>query len=175
MKEQTEFNELVVRKAYVSDFSTLIDLFTESSKWLRNLGLNQWSHFLDDHGRDDVLDSISNGTAYVFLKNNLLVGTVTIQLDPDDWDKHVWADLDVRDSIFIHRLAISHKEKGRGLGREILNWIEHGFDIPQSKRYLKLDCVNDNLKLNEYYIQSGFQFLGRTEDGHSKYQKELSD
>lgn len=166
--------EITVRKADIQDCTILIDLFIETANWLRNQGLKQWGHFLDGYGRDDVLDNIVSGAAYVFLRNGHLIGTVTVQANPDEWDQHIWAGSNVEDSLFIHRLAISRKESGRGLGGSILNWIEYGIELPENKNYLKLDCVGDNLKLNEYYKQRGYQYLGQTEDGHSKYQKEIT-
>ncbi|MDG0875613.1 hypothetical protein L5D93_25590 [Paenibacillus thiaminolyticus] len=68
--------------------------------------------------------------------------------------------------------ALSRAHSGQELGKAILRWIEQGSQFPEPKKYIKLDCVGDNGKLNEYYKASGFQYAGST-DGHSKYQKEL--
>ncbi|NGP59670.1 hypothetical protein L3476_05380 [Paenibacillus thiaminolyticus] len=68
--------------------------------------------------------------------------------------------------------ALSRAHSGQELGKAILRWIEQGSQFPEPKKYIKLDCVGDNGKLNEYYKASGFQCAGST-DGHSKYQKEL--
>ncbi len=79
----------------------------------------------------------------------------------------------LEDSIFIHRLALIRSESGKGLGKKIINWIDQGIQLPKNKHFLKLDCVSDNKKLNDYYIANGFEYLGSTEDRFCKYQKEI--
>ncbi|ESU32953.1 hypothetical protein G3A_07880 [Bacillus sp. 17376] len=70
----------------------------------------------------------------------------------------------------MHRLAVLPVHIGKGFGKELLNWIEKSFST--DKTYLKLDCVADNSKLNQFYLANGFHYLGET-DRHSKYGKKL--
>ncbi|MGG1190970.1 N-acetyltransferase [Solibacillus isronensis] len=55
----------------------------------------------------------------------------------------------------------------KGIGKSILMWIQ---EYVSDKELLKLDCVAANVKLNNFYVGNGFEFIGVT-DGHSKYQK----
>jgi len=82
-------------------------------------------------------------------------------------------DTNLDDSILIHRLAIGGSHSNRGIGREILGWIERNHDFTANKKYIKLDCVSDNKRLNEYYLSIVYEYVGCTDDGHSKYQKTL--
>lgn len=161
-----------IQRAELNHYDVLIDLFLEAANWLRSNGIRQWGHFLDGYGRDDVMDSIQGGSAYIIEKNGSVIGTVTVLLEPEDWDRHIWQGERVDDSIFIHRLALFRSHSGRGLGKAIFSWIEQGLHFPEHKKYMKLDCVGDNKKLNDFYKANGFQHAGST-DGHSKYQKEL--
>ena len=173
IKSNKIFEDYSIIKAEKKHCDTLLDIFIESAHWLRTKGLRQWGHFLDGYGRDDILDSINDGTALLIVKDEIIVGTVTVQLSPDEWDKHVWSEIDLDHSIFIHRLALTRSHSGKGLGRNILNWIKQEIEFPLNKKFIKLDCLGDNRKLNDYYIMNGFQYMGSTEDGHSKYQKEI--
>jgi hypothetical protein len=56
----------------------------------------------------------------------------------------------------------------QGMGKNILKWIEE--HCQSDKKYIRLDCVADNHKLNQFYHENGFDFIGETDD-HSKYQK----
>jgi hypothetical protein len=55
----------------------------------------------------------------------------------------------------------------KGMGRSILAWIQNNVSYTE---YLKLECVADNIKLNNFYKNNKFELIGLT-DGHSKYQK----
>jgi GNAT superfamily N-acetyltransferase len=161
-------------KAEKEHFDILLEIFLEAAHWLRTNGLSQWSHFLDGYGRDDILDSINNRTTLLIVKDEKVVGTVTVQLSPDEWDQHIWGGIDLDSSIFIHRIALTRSHSGKGLGQKIINWIEREIEFPINKKFIKLDCVGDNQRLNDYYLMIGFQYLGSSEDGHSKYQKEIA-
>lgn len=173
IKNHKLLEDYSIIKAEMKHFDTLLDIFLEVAHWLRTNGLRQWSHFLDGYGRDDILASINNGTTLLIVKDEQVVGTVTVELSPDEWDQHIWREIELDSSIFIHRLALSRSYSGHGLGRNIINWIEREIEFPKNKKFIKLDCVGDNKKLNDYYKMNGFQYIGSSEDGHSKYQKEI--
>ncbi|WP_237096923.1 GNAT family N-acetyltransferase [Paenibacillus dendritiformis] len=165
-------DDYTIQRAERKHFDELLNLFLEAAAWLRRNGIRQWGHFLDGYGRDDVMISINSGSAFVIEKEGNVIGTVSVLLEPEAWDRHIWQTERLDDSIFIHRLALSRSHAGRNLGKEILRWIEQGLQIPDHMKYIKLDCVGDNEKLNHYYRANGFQYAGST-DGHSKYVKEL--
>lgn len=57
-----------------------------------------------------------------------------------------------------------------GIGKNILIWIQE--NTKSDKEYLKLDCIVNNIKLNNFYKNNGFEHFGIT-DGHSKFQKNI--
>lgn len=160
-------------KAEMKHFDAMLELFIGAANWLNTMGLSQWKHFLDGYGRDDIMGSINAGTALLIARDEEVIGSVTIQLAPDEWDTHIWRDHSIEDSVFLHRLVLNRAETGKGLGRAILKWIERNIEYPMNKKFIKLDCVGDNPKLNQYYSSNDYSYLGATDDGHSKYQKEI--
>lgn len=167
-------NDFTIVQAEMKHFDNMLAIFLEAAQWLRSIGLTQWEHFLDGYGRDDITDSINNRAAYIVQKGQTIVGTVAVQLCPDEWDAHIWKGTDLSDSILIHRLAISRTESGKELGSKIIEWIENGIDYPSNIKFIRLDCTGENKKLNDYYKSRGFTFVGSTEDGHSKYEKMIT-
>ena len=174
IKNNQLIDDVHIIKAEMKHFDSMLELFLQAANWLKALGLRQWRHFLDGYGHDDIMASINTGTALLIVRDEEVIGTVTVQLTPDEWDTHIWRDQDLEDSVFLHRLVLKRSETGKELGRIILKWIESNLEYPINKKFIKLDCVGDNSKLNQYYISNEYSFLGATEDGHSKYQKEIN-
>ncbi len=104
-------------------------------------------------------------------KSGELITTFTLSERQSEWDRHIFGEDMPRNSIYLHRLAVVPKYMGKGIGKEIVNWIEENCSI--DKEYLLLDCVASNERLNRFYIENGFDYLGET-DRHSKYQKKLN-
>lgn len=174
IKSNDLINDLHIIKAEMKHFDSMLELFLGAANWLKSLGMGQWGHFLDGYGRDDIMASINSGTALLIVRDEEVVGTVTVQLTPDEWDIHIWGGQYLEDSVFLHRLVLNRSETGKGLGKTILKWIESNLEYPIDKKFIKLDCVGDNTKLNQYYLSNEYSFLGVTEDGHSRYQKEIN-
>lgn len=73
-------DDYTIRRAELNHYDVLLNLFLEAATWLRSNGIRQWGHFLDGYGRDDVMDSIEGGTAFVVEKDDIVIGTVTVLL-----------------------------------------------------------------------------------------------
>lgn len=73
--------------------------------------------------------------------------------------------------LILHRIAVKRDARYKGLGSEIISRIEKQFNN-LGKKYLRLDCVASNEKLNKYYSESGFNKIG-VNHNHSMYQKLL--
>lgn len=73
--------------------------------------------------------------------------------------------------MYLHRLVVDRRYSGLGLGPSILAWIEDGVRF-EGKDRIRLDCIEWNTKLNEFYASNGYEFVGET-NGFNKYQKML--
>ncbi|RBP84921.1 acetyltransferase (GNAT) family protein [Cytobacillus firmus] len=118
---------------------------------------------------EEIGQAIIYQETYIVIKDKVTVAAFTLLSKQSEWDKHIWgSDISSR-SLYIHRLAIIPTYMKKGIGRSILTWIQ---DNEIDKEYLKLDCVSDNIKLNNFYKYNDFELVGVT-DGHSKYQKSI--
>ena len=159
-----------VRLAVSDDGQRIIKLLKTIAQWMQGHGINQWQYLLSGGDDNEILEAVKHQETYIVQSDEELIATFTLSNTQSEWDRHIFGESNEEDSVYLHRLAILPKHMGKGLGKEILQWIEQNYST--DKNYLKLDCVADNSKLNQFYLANGFLYLGET-DQHSKYQKKL--
>lgn len=160
---------LQIREAKIEESTAITELLRGTAKWIQEQGINQWQYLLEGGENEEIIRSIERNDTYVVLRNEDLIGTFTLYREQNEWDRQLWGEQPA-DSLYLHRLAFKPDEMGKGLGSSVFAWINK--NLQSDKKYLRLDCVAHNQKLNEFYKRSGFEFLGITDD-HSRYQKEL--
>lgn len=153
------------------DSDKIINMLKESARWMKENGINQWGYLLNGGDDEEILEGILNEETYMVQKSGELITTFTLSERQSEWDRHIFGEDKPRNSIYLQRLAVVPKYMGKGIGKEIINWIEENCSF--DKEYLLLDCVASNERLNRFYIENGFEYLGET-DRHSKYQKKLN-
>lgn len=162
-----------VRLAVKGDGEKIIEMLKNTAQWIQENDINQWQYLLSGGDDEEILEAIMQKETFIVVLNDVeLIATFTLSTTQSDWDKHIFGEDPEEDSVYLHRLAVLPVHMGKGLGNGILNWIED--NISTDKTYLKLDCVADNGKLNQFYLDNGFQYIGKT-DQHSKYQKKIFD
>ncbi|WP_411954817.1 GNAT family N-acetyltransferase [Alkalibacillus sp. S2W] len=160
-----------VRKATKQDCDEVIKLLKVVALWLKNNEIDQWSFLLAGGDDEEIKQAIAHNDTYVVEWNEQIVATFTLLSEQSEWDVHIWGYDPDSNSLYLHRLAIIPSYMNNGLGKEILAWIENN---TTDKTYLRLDCVADNKRLNDYYKNNHFEAVGLT-DGHSQYQKFMKE
>ncbi|MGZ4658156.1 MAG: GNAT family N-acetyltransferase [Blastococcus sp.] len=79
----------------------------------------------------------------------------------------VWSDVAVwgerpGDAGYVHGLVVDRAHAGTGLGRHLLSWAG-GRARDRGRPFLRLDCVQTNERLRDYYRALGFREVGRRE------------
>ncbi|PGT19420.1 GNAT family N-acetyltransferase [Bacillus cereus] len=157
-----------IRIASQEESDNIIILLKEVAQWLQHKEVDQWQYLLGEEATAEILEAIRETYTYVVMKEEEIVGTVTVSPKQSEWDEYIFGKEEVSDSLYIHRFAVKRKYKGNGIGEWMLRWIEE--NVQHDKEYLKLDCVGHNRILNDFYKRSGFEYIGST-DGLSKFQK----
>jgi len=103
--------------------------------------------------RDYYMSTIDQKLFYVALSENKIVGVFLIRWS----DKDIWGD-DLNLCGYIHHLAIDRAYSSIGLGDALLLWAEEKIRN-KSKRFVRLDCISANTKLNQYYLNRGYQLV----------------
>ncbi|MCO4851717.1 GNAT family N-acetyltransferase [Bacillus vallismortis] len=159
--------------AVYEDAESITGLLVRTAEWLRDRGSNQWSGLLEGQDTHDIAGSIENGHVFVFKKDEELAAVVMLLPEPSEWDRTLWGDDGHETSIYLHRLAVSRRFAGQGLGGRILHWAETGIDYPEKTR-IRLDCVADNDALHSFYRRMGYDFRGADASGYHLFEKEMS-
>jgi GNAT superfamily N-acetyltransferase len=159
-----EFN---IKIATNDDICKVIKMLKRIALWMKENDINQWRFLLEGGDDEEIEQAITNQDTYIVLKDNDIVATFTLLSKQSEWDKHIWGEDITSKTLYLHRFAIIPTYMNTGLGRGILAWIQK---IVSDKEYVRLDCVADNYKLNNFYKNNEFEHVGLT-NGHSKYQK----
>jgi len=159
-----------IKLASDTDSKQIIFLLKEIAQWMKDNHIDQWQYLLEGGDDEEITQAIENQLTYMILKEDILIGTFTLSPTQSEWDVHIFGEEIVPDSLYLHRLALAPSYMGKGIGKNIIQWILE--NVQTEKAYLKLDCVGQNTKLNQFYQKSGFDYIGET-DSHSKYQKRI--
>jgi GNAT superfamily N-acetyltransferase len=156
-----------IKIATNDDICKVIKMLKRIALWMKDNDINQWRFLLDGGDDEEIELAITNQETYIVLKDNDIVATFTLLSKQSEWDKQIWGEDITSKTLYLHRFAIIPTYMNTGLGRSILAWIQN---IVRDKEYVRLDCVANNHKLNNFYKNNEFELVGLT-NGHSKYQK----
>ncbi|MFJ7726315.1 GNAT family N-acetyltransferase [Neobacillus sp. NPDC097160] len=158
-----------IQIATKDDSSKVIKMLKRIALWMKDNEINQWRFLLDGGDDEEIEQAITNRETYIVLKDNDIVATFTLLSKQSEWDRYIWGEDNTSKTLYLHRLAIIPRYIKKGIGKSILAWIQNNVsDI----EYLRLDCVADNIKLNNFYKNNEFELVDLT-DGHSKFQKSI--
>ncbi|MNI44624.1 Acetyltransferase (GNAT) family protein [compost metagenome] len=162
-------------QALTDDQHLVHELIIQTARWLQSTGSTQWSGLLHGHDNHNLPGAISRGEVIAFRETDEveLAGSVILQQQPSEWDRKLWnlAEADQGTAVYLHRLVINRRNSGKGLGRDMMSWIEKGIQFAGKDR-IRLDCIANNEKLNSFYQQCGYTYKGET-NGFSIYEKML--
>ncbi|WP_405155873.1 GNAT family N-acetyltransferase [Paenibacillus sp. FSL K6-0108] len=161
--------ELMIRLALPEEASTVLNLWQESARWLNSKEIYQWRP--EYFNLEQVIEFMNDGSeVYLAEMNHEVVGTYTLTWS----DPLIWKELDNPNSGYIHRFAVNREFKGQDIGLFLLKSAEENIRL-KGKNLIRLDCMADNWRLNQYYKDYGFQYIRRVELGSwsaSLYEKQ---
>ncbi len=149
-------NDLIFQRAEQTDSDEILALLRRIAVWLQRKGLDQWKQFLEERKGAVILKRrFQEGEVYKILKDGNLSGVFVIQ-----WDDTFWHPMK-KDGLacWIHTMGIDPSIIGKGVGREILAFIEKAAESA-GKKYVRLDCNDANGRLCAYYESNGFKKAG---------------
>src|SRR5215470_5700073 len=115
MTHQTLPIGVSVERATPADTDAILTLLQDAARWLLSRGIEQWRP--EQFERRRLLEHIARGDVFIALRAGTLAGTLALSWD----DRVVWG---VQPPVagYVHGLAISRAEGGRGLGSALLDW-----------------------------------------------------
>ncbi|MEK4978153.1 GNAT family N-acetyltransferase [Bacillus sp. FSL K6-6540] len=153
LKEVNENIKIDVQRAIEADSQIILDLWKDSARWIQSKCINQWNP--DHFNINQVCECFNNGFELFLARfNGEVVGTLYICWS----DPILWEELDDKDSRYIHRFAVSRIHTGNRIGKQLINWAEQ-YIRDKGKNQIRLDCMAENVRLNQYYLDIGYKHI----------------
>jgi GNAT superfamily N-acetyltransferase len=140
-----------VRAATGEDAQLVGEMLDEATAYVATLGFPQWPV---PFPQDELRRGIDRGEIYVVDVDGQPAATVTLLWD----DPFYWGER-LPDSVYLHKLAVRRAFAGRGLGTQIVDWVEREA-ASAGRKFVRLDCIRDNPGIRAYYERLGFEHRG---------------
>lgn len=143
------------RVATADDVNAVMELRSESEKWMAMAGIRQWVPMHAETSRELMRSTIADGQTWLFEIDGVAAATVTLKdIDPDYWTPEECAE----SSLGVFKMITARRFAGRDLGGRVLDWCT---DVArdQGKQWVRLDCRRDNTALHDYYRRQGFELV----------------
>ncbi len=160
-----------VRRAASPDTAVVEDILNEASRWAdARSGVVMWGE--GELASVSIAAEVQAGMFFIAEADGEPAGVIRFQLE----DLLFWPDLAApAESAFIHRLAVRRRFAGRGVSTALLAWaVAHAGVL--GKRYLRLDCDDERVRLKALYETFGFRLHSHRQVGSyyvARYEYEL--
>lgn len=155
-----------LRKALPFDITPIMEIIKDAQLYLKELGIDQWQNHYPTE--ETILTDIRHGHGYVLINEGNIIATVAISFDGEKTYEHIYegAWLSNRDYAVIHRLAVAHVNKGKGVSNEILKITEE-MCIGRGISSIKIDTHEHNRGMQHILKKNGYTYCGLiyVEDG----------
>ncbi|WP_228038264.1 GNAT family N-acetyltransferase [Nodosilinea sp. LEGE 06152] len=139
-----------VRQATLNDLLVVSDILDEAAAWLKQQNMALWEK--EEVSPEAIRQDVEAGLFYMAFVEDGPAGVVKFQLE----DPMFWSDISQDDSAFIHRLAVRRCFAGGNVSIGLMKWaVKQSRDL--GKRFLRLDCAADRLRLRRVYESFGFR------------------
>lgn len=136
--------------ANINDIDSIIRLYSERMKWFKDNNIKQWSKYLNNHPKSEFEKAINNGNYYIIKQNDEIVAGFELSTNSKEWND------DTTPAYYIYKVVT--KVGYKNLGQFIFEKCKEIAKL-DGKKYLRLDCLKSNKKLNNIYKNHNFQLV----------------
>ncbi|MFI1410523.1 GNAT family N-acetyltransferase [Streptomyces sp. NPDC020707] len=148
-----------ITSATPADLDRLLSFRKEAASWIGKLGSDQWSR---PYPADRLQATIEAGTVFMLRDGERTAGTITLTAEAEEG---LWslAELD-EPSMFVNKLTVDREYAGQNLGGRLLDWAgDRAYRA--SAKWLRLDAWTANTRLQQYYLEQGFEHVRTVLEG----------
>ena len=132
----------------MTDLELIYDLFDHSILFQEKNGFPVWKNY----DRSAIINDIQGKNQYKIM----IEEEVGIVFSLTYSDKIIWRERDSGDSVYLHRIVVNPKFRGRKLFGEILTWaIDHAKN--RGLTSIRMDTWASNTAMVNYYMTYGFE------------------
>lgn len=161
-------NKFEFRIGTIGDVPDVIRLIECRIEWMDRNGISQWNknHYRERYPDSYYVQTAEKGQLYVLVdKENgqIIAGAVLLT------DDYRWGESDEK-AFYVHNLVsdIEIKDAGKVMVQKIEDYAEL-----KGMRYVRLDCIVGNQRLNAWYENLGYEYVRTITDG--EYQGNLRE
>lgn len=142
-----------VEEARPHDAPRLLALREEAARWMQTTGVQQWAP--GEVSLEDVRAQVDGREWFVMRQPEKIVAGLRLL-----WaDESIWGPRPA-DAAYVHGLVIDRRRAGDSIGAALLTWAADRASSA-GRSFLRLDCVESNPALRNYYVRAGFRQIGR--------------
>ena len=134
----------------LSDLDFVGWLLEEAIVYQRKNGYSLWTNF----DMDVIRNEIKTNSQYKILIENEIACVFSVVFS----DKVIWMEREIGDALYLHRILVNPKHKGKRLFGEILKWSISEANN-KNLAYIRMDTWGDNPSIIAYYKTFGFKFI----------------
>ena len=150
--------------ANIKDIDNILCIYSERMKWFKDNNIKQWSNYLKNHPKEEFVEIINDRHLYMLKQHKTIIAVFVI-----DNNSSLWKSDDNR-AYYISKIAV--KTGYKGIGKIIIE-IAKSICINDNKKYLRLECVKNNIRLNQIYVNYGFKLKKTGKEKYSYCLREL--
>ncbi|MGI5979012.1 MAG: GNAT family N-acetyltransferase [Oscillospiraceae bacterium] len=147
------------RAATLAELDSIMELAEDARRFLRASGVDQWQ---DDYpASGDFEADIAQGKCEAFFMDGELAGIITVLPGPESDYANIYdgAWRSERPYCSLHRVIVSEKYRGKGVGTEMFSYAEN-IARALSCGSLRVDTHRDNRAMRGLIEKSGFIYCG---------------
>jgi len=144
----------------VKNIPQVIQIIADAKQYLKASGIPQWQNGYPNE--ETIAGDIIDGTGFVLIDNNIVVGTVCVSFAGETtYDKVYEGDwLTVGEPFaVVHRIAISDALKGHNHATKILDYIVE-LCLEKDIHSIKIDTHKKNQAMQRLLKKNGFTYCG---------------
>ena len=147
---------MIIRPAILNDIPHIMQLIADVVPAMNATGNYQWD---STYPNAEVFENdIALNQLWVAEHENLITGIAAITTDQEPEYAHVGWDIN-ETAIVTHRLAVSEKYRGKGIGALLLQQAENEA-IRRNIKILRIDTNTNNQATQKLFPKMGYQFAG---------------
>lgn len=141
------------RLGKTDDIQSICNLVKTAIDTMEKQGIKQWDELYPT--KADFLNDIQKNTLYVAIEDDQIVAIYVISRECDgEYDKCKWENGD-ETSCIIHRLCVSPEYQNVGVGKQVLEHIEHQL-LTLGYGSVRLDVFTENPYAIKLYEKAGY-------------------
>ncbi len=139
-----------IELATMEDLDSILALYSDRTKWFKDNNIEQWNRYLQDHPKEEFVDTIENKNFYIIKHKNILVAGFELSINSKYWND------DTIPAYYICKVVT--KVGYKNLGQVIFDKCKE-LAKRDGKKFLRLYCLKSNQKLNDIYESHNFKLI----------------